>query len=297
MSIAEIPQFFGVGKAQELTRLEQGHINETYIAICGGRKYVLQSLNEEVFHDPDAVMENIRRICAAFEQEGGDFRVPHFLTADGRNFVRCGGSVWRMYDFAEKCGGSDFLVGASFGTFIRVVQGIELADTIEDLHDLGAYLARLETLAPDCPELVRLKKLWRDIGGVFDDLPKRNVHGDAKADNVVTGESCTIIDLDTAMRGYAAIDYGDAVRSVMGANCDKSRIEEVKRGFLSGAGESLSQAETESLPYGVLYTVGELAARYLIDCYSENRYFRDKTLEQCRKRADELMTQLDKLGQ
>lgn len=114
---------------------------------------------------------------------------------------------------------------------------------------------------------------------------------------MVTGESCTIIDLDTAMRGYAAIDYGDAVRSVMGANCDKSRIEEVKRGFLSGAGESLSQAETESLPYGVLYTVGELAARYLIDCYSENRYFRDKTLEQCRKRADELMTQLDKLGQ
>ena len=71
MSIAEIPQLFGVGKAQELTRLEQGHINETYIAICGGRKYVLQSLNEEVFHDPDAVMENIRRICAVFEQEGG----------------------------------------------------------------------------------------------------------------------------------------------------------------------------------------------------------------------------------
>ena len=99
------------------------------------------------------------------------------------------------------------------------------------------------------------------------------------------------------MRGYAAIDYGDAVRSVMGANCDKSRIDEVKRGFLSGAGESLSQAETESLPYGVLYTEGELAARYLIDCYSENRYFRDKTLEQCRKRADELMAQLDKLGQ
>lgn len=48
MSIAEIPQLFGVGKAQELTRLEQGHINETYIALCGGRKYVLQSLNEKI---------------------------------------------------------------------------------------------------------------------------------------------------------------------------------------------------------------------------------------------------------
>ena len=58
---------------------------------------------------------------------------------------------------------------------------------------------------------------------------------------MVTGETCTIIDLDTAMRGYAAIDYGDAVRSVMGANCDKSRIEEVKRGFLRGAGGSTAK--------------------------------------------------------
>ena len=122
---------------------------------------------------------------------------------------------------------------------------------------------------------------------MFADVPKRSIHGDAKADNIIIGEPCSVIDLDTMMQGYAAIDYGDMVRSA-----DISRLDELTKGFAEGLDGLLTEKEVKSLYYGVLWVTGELAVRYLIDVYSEKPYFKGKTREQCRERADSLVKQL-----
>ena len=40
-----------------------GHINDTYLLSCGdGSQFVLQRINQNVFPDPHAVMDNIQRV-------------------------------------------------------------------------------------------------------------------------------------------------------------------------------------------------------------------------------------------
>ena len=126
-----------------------------------------------------------------------------------------------------------------------------------------------------------------ELAEIFADVPKRNIHGDAKADNIIIGKPCTVIDLDTAMNGYAALDYGDMVRS-----SDTGDTEALTRGFAEGLDWMLTDREVQSLYYGVLWCTGELAARYLTDVYADNRYFSGKSREQCRERAESLMIQL-----
>ena len=96
------------------------------------------------------------------------------------------------------------------------------------------------------------------------------------------------------MYGYAAIDYGDLVRSV----CREKEqfmmeISEVTQGFAQGLDGLLGADEKSSLYYGILWLTGELAVRYLTDAYSDVKYFRGKSSADCLTRAKELLRQLD----
>ena len=138
----------------------------------------------------------------------------------------------------------------------------------------------------------KLRRSECELSEIFRDVPMRAVHGDARFDNVIIGERCTVIDLDTAMIGYAAFDYGDMIRSVCTDRNALHRSEELTSGFLRGVGDALSQRERESLYYGVLRVTGELAARYFADTLSGGHYF-GKTPRQCMARAESLMSQLE----
>lgn len=231
-------------------------------------------------------MENIRSIEKAFANSGQEkISVPHYLTADRKSFIEINGEVWRMYEYAEKSGipeNQAYLTGYAFGKYINIINNIILENTIENFHDFNIYYNKLSSNA---------EKIFSNLRGeleIFSDIPKRNVHNDAKADNIIFGEKITIIDLDTTMKGYVAIDYGDMIRSAGSAN-----ISDITQGFAVGLEGMLTPAEIDSLYYGILYVTGELAMRYIIDSVSGKRYFTGKTPSQCRKRADDLIAQLE----
>ena len=120
------------------------------------------------------------------------------------------------------------------------------------------------------------------------------IHGDAKADNVLIGDALTVIDLDTAMEGYAAIDFGDLVRSLcVGDMSDLSPVRAAAQGFAEGLDGLLTAEEVSSLYYGILRSTGELAVRYLADSLREEKYFRGKSTADCIARAEELMAQIE----
>ncbi|SHM53471.1 phosphotransferase enzyme family protein [Ruminococcus flavefaciens] len=300
MDIRNIPQLFSLPEAAELTELNKGHINGTYLAVCGGKKYILQSLNRAIFRAPEAVMENISRIEAAFVECGSDVAVPHFIASGDKIYAVADEKVWRIYEYitaTADAAAEPAAAGRAFGTFIRTMEGSKLSTVpaIEGFHDYDGYFAVLVSKSGiDRSVMVTLDRLRDTLGQVFDSsMKKRIIHGDAKADNIIVSEKMTIIDLDTAMYGYAAIDYGDLVRSVCrNVISDLNAVREITSGFAQGLGGILSDDEVNSLYYGILWLTGELAVRYLIDYRSENKYFRGKTSAQCLARAEELLSQL-----
>lgn len=303
VELRSIPPLFGIESSCIILPMSSGHINSTYHVSGTEGEFVLQSLNRSVFRGPEAVMGNIAAVERAFSGSE-DICVPAFLTSGGRNFAEYGGEIWRMYPFAEADeaqGCKEYLAGKAFGTFIRLTAGIRLEPVISGYHDYGSYLRRLIGLTGSgdfhrfgTEAVTRLSALGEQLSGIFTpELPHRNIHGDAKTANVVIGKRVTVIDLDTAMKGYAAIDYGDLIRSVSSSRIpDLTGIKAATDGFAEGLEGCLTSDEEESLYYGILWSVGELAVRYLTDCISGERYFRDKTPEDCLARAEELLDQL-----
>ena len=267
-----------------ISPINTGHINRTYLVEDRTGKYILQLLNREVFSNPEKVMNNIKKIEQVF-RESDDVIVPHYLTAGGKSFVESNGEIWRMYEYAEKLYSSEnqaYLTGYAFGRYINIINNIILDDTIENFHNFDKYYNKLSS---------GMREIFSGIRGqseIFSDIPERNIHNDAKTDNIIFGNKITVIDLDTSMKGFVAVDYGDMIRSSGTEN-----IAEITQGFADGLDGILTPEEINSLYYGILYVISELAMRYIIDSDSEKRYFTTKTSWQCKKRAYDLMMQFD----
>ena len=289
MDVSKLPELFGITGENSFQELSVGHINRTFLVTSGENRYILQSLNRSVFASPETVMENISHVEKAFEKVS-NVRVPHFLTANGKNFAEVNGEIWRMYSYCDDspCDERYYRTGFSYGTFIRVMSSsdAEIKPVIDGFHDFEHFYEKMLKVCPAEVIPAEIDALRKRLMHDFDGVPKRMIHGDAKADNIITGDICTIIDLDTVMTGYAALDYGDMIRSAKGG------ISELTRGFLDGCGDILTKAESDSLYSGVLWVTGELAMRYLTDFYSPERYFTGKTREQCLERSEELISQL-----
>ena len=293
MEIEHIAALFGVSGICGVSEVGTGHINRTFTVKADIGRYVLQSLNRSVFTRPEAVMSNIAQVEAAFA-DCTDVRVPHFLTCGDRNFIDADDEIWRMYAYCEgsPCVRELRRVGHTYGTFIRVMSrsGAEISPVIDGFHDFGRYYARLEQVCTAIPP--ELTALRERLSSGFDGVPARIIHGDAKTDNILVGEPCTVLDLDTVMLGAAALDYGDMVRSVCTREVDAEAVCKLTDGFTDGMGELLTDMEKASLYSGILWVTGELALRYLTDYYSEERYFLGRTREQCLTRSRELLGQL-----
>lgn len=308
MNINDVLRSFGISEAPVIREIKGGNINSTYHVSAGDKgEYILQSLNTGVFTRPEAVMANISAVEKLFSSPEERVRVPRFLTAeDGLNYVRADGEFYRLYEYIPQQEKSDyFSAGAAFGAFIKGLsrKNVRFEETIADFHNYSLYFSALtaaEKISPlkkiDSMVMGRLSSLQSTLEQVFTvDFPMRSVHNDAKISNVITGERCVIIDLDTVMTGYAAVDYGDMIRSVCSPeSLDFTVIRDITKGFAEGLEGILTEDEIYSLYYGVLYVTGELAVRYLIDYLSADRYFKGKTSAECLNRANELLNQLNR---
>lgn len=254
---------FGLTGKIFVSLLSSGHINKTYLCQCERGKYILQSLNRDIFRSPEIVMRNISAVEAAFEKCPDEIVfVPHYLSCEGRNYIVHNGEIWRIYDYTEGNGEySPYRHGYAVGRFLKVVNscGVQLKTPLE-LHNFG------------------------DLK-----LPLRNIHGDTKADNIIFGEKLTVIDLDTAMRGYICADYGDMMRSVTAKEFSLPAVREATRGFSEGLDDILTAEEIDSLYSGIVLIISELADRYS----GGQKNFPNKTAEQCLVREMELRNQLE----
>ena len=254
--LREISKMFQIyGQILHAEACKIGHINETYTATYdqGGVliRYIHQKVNQTVFKDPVAVMDNLMRVTThiwnklvAQQTREVTRRVLTVVpTNDGQPFYRDGeNECWRTFVFVEKVQSFEsvqsttqaYEAGKAFGTFqslLSDLQGKRLHETIPNFHNTRMrFNALQQAIAEDrCNRALSAEKeiafalkqeSW--IGTLLDahargEIPERITHNDTKFNNVMldweTGHAMCVVDLDTVMPGLVLYDFGDMVRT------------------------------------------------------------------------------------
>jgi hypothetical protein len=232
-----------------------GHINETYTATYdqGGLRvrYIHQKINQHVFRNPEAVMENLVRVTVHLRdklaaQQARDLTrraVTLVPCRTGQSFYRGdNGDVWRTFVFIEglqtheavQTPDQAFEAGRAFGEFQELLSDLgtpRLHETIPNFHNTRLRFQALQKAIEDdrCnrahlarPE-INLALQQEPIVDVLlnalarGEIPERVTHNDTKFNNVmmdvVTGKAMCVVDLDTVMPGLVHYDFGDMVRT------------------------------------------------------------------------------------
>ncbi|MCL2527194.1 MAG: aminoglycoside phosphotransferase family protein [Defluviitaleaceae bacterium] len=307
-----------------------GHINQTYLLVDEfARQYVLQKINQNVFRNPQAVMENVKAITNYLQGMVDEKRKALCLipTKAGNDWlVDEDGEYWRMYNFISDSTclqlpetPEDFRQsGLAFGKFqlqLAAFPASSLNETIPRFHDTpNRYTNFKKALAADAHG--RAKDVAKEIEFVLareeyagtlmsllnaGDIPLRVTHNDTKLNNVLfdrdSRKAVCVIDLDTAMPGIAANDFGDSIRfgASTGAedetDLDKvtfslPMLEAYTSGFLHSCGASLTDCEKLHLRDGAKMMTLEVGLRFLTDYLDGDIYFGIKreghNLDRCR---------------
>lgn len=282
----DVLRAFGITDAvRTLEQLSGGHIHGTYRVETAGGVYIAQKLHPTAFPEPEQLMERLVRVTDALREQGEV--TLHFYRAQDGGWLHDG---WRVMDcilgeVREPDAAVIPAAGKAFGRFQAKLQGISL--DARSIHDPIRWFGALHEVvnAADfitCEALAAADRLFRLEDAACrlqtQNLPQRVLHGDTKLTNLLfvpqTDTPLAVIDLDTVGMGLAAFDFGDAVRSLH-RNAEKLDAEILRnfaKGYLAGA-DFLTTPERESLVPGVLAITAELAARYLTDHLTGDRYF------------------------
>jgi Ser/Thr protein kinase RdoA (MazF antagonist) len=242
------------GRPVLLERYGSGHIHDTFRLRCDAadsqRSYLLQRINDRVFRDPIALMDNLARVCdhqrrriSARGQDPSRRSLQLVAARDGGPaWVDGDGAHWRCFVFIEGTRSIDVVADAAqafetaraFAGFVADLADLEgpaLAETIPRFHDLEARYAAFEaSVGRDAHARVAgMEAEIDDARGAHarllatlaaadaDGLPLRTVHNDCKINNVLldaaADEALCVIDLDTTMEGTVLHDFGELMRT------------------------------------------------------------------------------------
>ncbi len=313
------------GKVNDAGVYGSGHINDTYLFKNnepGFPDYLLQKINIHVFKDVNGLMSNIDQVISHLKKKAiltpsldPDLNVLTLVKCKkGQLFlVDNDGGHWRVFHFMKNTSSYDQVTtenqalqgGLAFGSFMSALSDLDpslLIQTIPNflniesrLKDLNIAMhvdaaGRLSSLRDETAFLLERSSGMMNILqlGKSGMLPLRITHNDTKFNNVLLGEGdrfqC-VIDLDTVMPGYAAYDFGDAIRTIINQGSedekDLSKIQlnlplfaAFTRGFLSATSSFLMELEVLSLVQGVLLLPYMQAVRFLTDYLNGDVYYK-----------------------
>ena len=292
---------FGLEVSGPTRELAAGNINRSVVITTDDGAFVLQQLNDSVFGDVKAVMENVLRVCERLE--ANNLAAMRFTeSVDGLSLVGQEDSWWRCYRYIEGAATPSIVTpedaqstARTFGRFASAIDGLELHEHLAGYHDFDARVAaldaavvanshdRLSGAEPAIERLISIIDRLRLSGGydAWREAPVRNVHNDAKGPNCIVGASGarTIIDLDTTMPGTLLADIGELVRSSTRHLDDPTpgevmaQIEAVNRGFLAGYGQDLVGPERAAMLLAGPLLTTENSVRFLADHLVGDTYY------------------------
>ena len=250
MDIKEILKNYEIGTFEKVSPLGEGHINDTMLIYAidkeGGKKYVLQRINENLF-DAEKLMNNVTLVTDFIRkktaEKGGDPDkecLTVIRTKDGRPFVKTADGSFRIYNFIDGVSyqvverPEDFKRCAeAFGEFTAMLADFDansLYEVIPKFHDTEKRFndftasvkkdacGRAKDVAEEIDFVLKRKGYCDRITSLLrtGEIPTRVTHNDTKLNNVMfdrkTGKCLAVVDLDTVMPGSLCYDFGDAIR-------------------------------------------------------------------------------------
>jgi thiamine kinase-like enzyme len=320
-----IREQFGIPNADwKFERASQGLINDTFfVKLAGERKYVLQRINEDVFPNSSALIENLE-LTLPFLSATDYVFVKYFRTSEGESFYRdISGQLWRLMSYIPSSTSFHtssepkiaFEAGRIIGVFHRQVAQIDpsnLQITLDRFHDLEWRLEQyrealkrankkdIQRTAELQGQIIELSKDLRDVDSSH--LPIRVCHNDTKLNNILFSQdkkALCLIDLDTLMPGLSLYDIGDAVRTIANPAAEEEKdlrkidfCMEMFSAFIEGLALSkdvFTQKEITSFTLSGIYMPLLHGIRAYTDFLLGNVYYKVDYPDQNLDRARSLM--------
>lgn len=306
-----------ISPVKKIQPIAGGLINPTFRVETAEGAFALQRVHGEI---PDSALEDMENITAYLAERG--FLVPRILRSrTGTLFVQnCEGQRWRLYRWVSgtvRATIDDMPTAYKAGKFLGQLHCV-LAEldyrpkgTIPHFHDTPHIVSKLAALQGSILEVVRAmpENAAEDfvattenlLGQVLTMLPQlfltetvagtqQLIHGDPKASNLLwndTGEVVGILDCDTFLWHYPAIDVGDALRSWCKrgiAGFDLAKYHAAADGYAEGVGEApLTTAHHALYLRATRLITLELTARFCIDVAEDSYFGWDATHYQSRR--------------
>ena len=248
-------QFQTTSPVVQVKPFGNGLINSTFLVETqSGRRYLMQRINDQVFHQPVELLHNLatffRRLHDEPTAKQFTLQFPTLIaTQDNQPFYHpAPHEFWRMMTFIENTCSYDTLtemqapqqaamqLGQALGLFHRIgaTMPIDLFhDTLPGFHIAPNYLQQYHSLSSSVSPIAdsaedrfcqRTIDQFEDQFKVLEQgktsgiLREAVIHGDPKLNNFLFYcdrlEVASLIDLDTLKPGLWHYDLGDALRSL-----------------------------------------------------------------------------------
>ncbi|MGL2987943.1 phosphotransferase enzyme family protein [Flavobacterium sp. RSSA_27] len=302
--------FLGAVTIHDVVILQSGLINSTYKVATSKGDFILQKMNQTVFPNIHALLNNKIKITQYFQKIG--FPTITFLsTSEGLCYTQEGEDTWQLSVYvpsvvkekiesprmAEKAG----IYLAQFHKALLDFPITELEYTLPDFHNTPKrytyfkeklVTASKERLLNATKEIEQLEYYYDTIASVAlaiqkGEIPLRVVHNDTKIGNMLFDEKdniICIIDYDTIMPGSILHDVGDALRTgantaseeekdLSKVNFDAKIYESFMKGYTDEALSFMTANEAQAIHLSLPLLLFEQACRFLSDYLDNDSYY------------------------
>jgi Ser/Thr protein kinase RdoA (MazF antagonist) len=247
------------------SQLHQGLINSTYVVSTHKGKYILQTVNHQIFKHPTLIDFNINAISVYLATNAPDYLFTHLeKNTEGDTLIEWEGKYYRAF---KKIDGYAFSIlenehqafeaAKQFGLFTQMLSNFDastLKITLPDFHNLNLRYHQFEqSVKQGNSQRIKAAKMaisflssqqhYVDQYEKFiqhKEVKQRVTHHDTKISNVLFKQmngiekGVCVIDLDTMMPGYFISDIGDMCRTCLcnvseeEANLDLLKVDALK---------------------------------------------------------------------
>jgi len=322
--LSEINRLYGKQwTADQVKKLGDGHIHQTFLIGKEGEEMVLQVFNHQVFRYPERITHNYEQVLAGMDFDNMSFVLPMPIrNQKGELFSFWEGQYFRIMPYVEGACINEvqdpfqaYLAGQAFAQFIVAGAKVnirQLQESIPGFHDLLLRYQQLQealsrtkrTISGELKEVLDFflsqKPLLEEYECWKQKAPLRMTHNDTKINNLIFAGDFSkvnaVIDLDTIMAGYAFYDFGDLIRTVActlgesstdweGITVDREKYISLWKGFTQAGKDFFSQEEILSLEFGGRMMTCIMGVRFLADYLNGNIYYHTSYEEQNLHRA------------